>query len=139
MDPAATAAEMTGADWGILGIFIAGIVAQWRMNASIVNRMMEKNEALLATVMGAQSKTTDDLAESVHKVETAVIRSDSANVAAIGSLKESVNARLDNHSTLHEKHDARFATHDGDIKTLHGGHTLLDYRVTAIEKRLPNS
>lgn len=137
MDPAA-AVELTWQDWGIISVFIGAIIAQWKMNASIVNRMMEKSEALLATVMGASAKATADLAESVHKVETAVIRSDTANVAAIGSLKESVNARLDSHGALHEKHDARFAGHESDLKALSGSHTLLDYRVTSLEKRLPN-
>ncbi len=132
MDPTGVA-ELTLTDFGMIGLFAGGIIAQWRANSALVSRMMDRQEALVSTLTGEQNKATAALADSVHRVETAVVRSDTANVAALGSLKESVNARLDSHEGRHEKHEAKFVDHDGRIKTLDGALALHEHRIKVIE------
>lgn len=132
---------MLAAEGGVLAVVLGiAVTALWKANASVVVRVMDKQEALITTLTGEQTKATAALAESVHRVETAVVRSDTANVAALGSLKESVNARLDTHEDRHEKHESRFNDHDGRFKehdgrfsTLDGALALHEHRIKVIE------
>ncbi len=119
------------------GILVAAITVLFGALAAVGKRIFDRQEALITALMGEQNKTTNALADSVHRVEGAVVRMDTSNVAALTAIKESVNARLDTHGALHEKHDARFAGHESDIKALHTGHAVLDFRVKAIEGKIP--
>lgn len=126
--------QMLLAEGGVLAVVLAfAVIALWKANTSVVTRVLDKQELLIATLTGEQNKATVALSESVHRVETAVVRSDTANVAALGSLKESVNARLDTHEGRHEKHEAKFTDHDGRIKTLDGTLALHEHRIKVIE------
>lgn len=118
-------APTTGFGPAEIGYFCAALVIAvvflWRANSSLVTRMMDKQDSLLATVMGEQAKTTSALTDSVHRVETAIVKSDTANVAALSSIKDSVTAainRLDKHETRIDTLDGTITTHGHRISVL---------------------
>ena len=148
--------ELVATEGGILAavllvILVPAVVAMFWVMKAFISRVLDRQEKLISDLTTEQSRATSALAENVARVEKAVIRSDGHNTASIDavgvnihSLRESLSSRLDGHDGRHEKHDARHDKHetkftlvDGEIRTLTGSHTLLDYRVTAIEKRLP--
>lgn len=133
--------QMIATEAGILAAVLGvAVTALWKANSSVISRVMDKQENLITNLTGEQNKATAALAESVHRVETAVVRSDTANVAALGALKDSVNARLDSHEDHHKKHEARFLDfdgrfkeHDGRFSTLDGALALHEHRIKVIE------
>lgn len=118
-----------------IGYFAAGLVVAvvilWRAISSLVTRMMDKSDALLASVLGEQAKTTAALTDSVHRVETAIVKSDTANVAALGAIKDSVTAaisRLDKHEDRIDALDGALTTHGHRIQVLEKSSTRRDSR-----------
>lgn len=109
-----------------VGYFCAGLViavtALWYTNNKLVTRIMDRSDALMATVMGDQAKTAALLTDSVHRVETAIVKSDTANVGALGALNSSVTAAV----TRLDRHEDRIDTLDGTT-SLHG------HRISVLE------
>lgn len=138
--------ELVATEGGILAavllvILVPAVVTMFLVMKAFVTRILDRQEKLISELTNAQNTAIATLSESVARVEKAVIRSDGHNTASIDALGvniDALTARIAAHDGRHEKHDTKFTIVDGQLKTLEGGHALLDYRVKAIENYRPN-
>ncbi|WP_434418892.1 hypothetical protein [Nannocystis pusilla] len=95
---------------GVALVLGVGITVVWRWSVRLLERLL-----------GDQAKATEKLAEAVHKVELAVMKSDQHNTAAISSLRSSVDmavTRLDKHETRLDRLDSAVVNHEHRLVVL---------------------
>lgn len=89
------------------GLLVSAITVLFGALGVLGKKVFDRQEALTTALMSEHNKTTAALTESVHRVETAIVRSDAANVAALASVTAAIG-RID-------KHEVRINTLDGTV------------------------